>query len=116
LQQSIALADEDLRRAVRAMSADVQAALALSRATLQAIAALTPALNAAAEQALDAEIDRAREQSATRTVEVLEDVQSRLADIPQQAEMMSALEAALLAAADALPDFHEREDAAARAQ
>jgi len=116
LQQSIALADEDLRRALRVMSADVQAALALSRATLQAIAALTPALGAAAEQALDTEIDRAREQSATRTVEVLEDVQSRLAEIPQQAGMMSALEAALLAAADALPDFHEIEETAARAQ
>lgn len=116
MQQSIALADEDLRRAVRAMSADVQATLALSRATLQAIAALTPALNAAAEQALDTEIERAREQSATRTVEVLEDVQSRLADIPQQAEMMGALEAALLAAADSLPDLQDLEEAAARAQ
>ena len=116
MQQSIAFADEDVRRAVRALSADVHAALALSRATLQAIATLTPALGAAAETAVDQELERARELGAQRSVEVLTDVQSRLQEIPEQAEMLNALERALLAAADALPDFHEIEEPSARAQ
>ena len=106
MQQSIALVDEDVRRAVRALSADVQAALALSRATLQAIANLAPALGAACEAAVDEELDRAREQGAHRSVEVLTDMQERLQGIPEQAEMLSALERALHAAADALPDAH----------
>jgi hypothetical protein len=114
LQQSIALADDDVRHAVRALSADVQAALALSRATLQAIASLTPSLGAAAETALDEELGRAREQAAHRSVEVLTDMQTRLNGIPEQVERLSVLERALHAAADALPDFHDIE--AARAQ
>lgn len=113
MQQSIALVDEDVRRAVRALSADVQAALALSRATLQAIASLTPALGAAAEAAVDEELDRARGQGAQRSVEILTDMQGRLQAIPEQADMLSALERALHAAADALPEIDE---ATARAQ
>lgn len=116
MQQSIAFADEDLRHAVRALSADVQAALALSRATLQAIATLTPALGAAAESAIDQELERAHELGAQRSVEVLTDVQTRLLEVPGQADMLSALESALLAAAAALPDFHDIEEPAARAQ
>ncbi|HEY0650523.1 hypothetical protein [Phenylobacterium sp.] len=116
MQQSIAFADEDVRRAVRALSADVQAALALSRATLQAIATLTPSLGAAAETAIDQELERAQELGAQRSVEVLTDVQARLQEIPEQAKMVSALEHALLAAADALPDFHEIDEPAARTQ
>lgn len=114
MQQSIAFADEDVRRAVWALSADVQAALALNRATLQAMASLMPALGAAAETAIDRELDRAQELGAQRAVEVLLDVQAQLQGIPQQAEMVSALQRALLAAADALPDPDA--DEAARAQ
>ena len=116
MQQSIAFADEDVRHAVRALSAEVQAALALNRATLQAIATLTPALGAATEAAIDQELERAQELGAQRSVEVLLDVQARLQEIPGQAQMMSALEHALLAAADALPEFREIEEPVARTQ
>ena len=53
MNQTVSFADEDVRRVLRSMSAEVQASLALSRATLQALAALSPTLNAAAEQALE---------------------------------------------------------------
>jgi hypothetical protein len=55
LQQIVAFADEDVRRAVRAMSAEVQASFALSRATLQALAALSPELGDAADALPDAQ-------------------------------------------------------------
>ena len=116
MQQSIAVVDEDVRRAVVALSADVQAALALSRATLQTIANLTPALGEAAQAAVDEELDRAREQGAHRSMEILTEMQGRLQEIPAQAEMLSALERALHAAADALPDFHDIDETTARAQ
>jgi hypothetical protein len=113
------LADEDVRRTLRAISAEVQASLALSRATLQALAAFSPTLNTAAEAALDQEIDLARRlASPQRTVDVIEDAKARLGDIPEQIEMMSALERALVAAADSLPDIRDldaAEAAAARA-
>ena len=51
MSQIAALADEDTRRAMKALSADVQASLALNRALLQALAAMSPALNAAADRA-----------------------------------------------------------------
>jgi HPt (histidine-containing phosphotransfer) domain-containing protein len=94
--------------------------LALSRATLQAIASISPALSAAAEEALDHELELAARQDAPqRVVETIQAAQARLQDIPDQVEMMSALERALLAAADALPDIKDLEaaaEAAVRAQ
>lgn len=114
MNQTVALADEDARRTLRALSAEVQASLALSRATLQALAALSPTLNAAAEAALDQEIDLARRLAAPqRTMDVIEDAKARLGDIPEQIEMMGALERALVAAADSLPDIRDLEAAEA---
>ena len=108
MQQTVALADEDVRRVIRAVSADVQAALALSRAALQTIASLSPMLGAAAEDALDGELDLADRQAASpRVIEAIEDARSRLQVMPEQAELMSALERALLAAADALPELKD---------
>lgn len=104
MQQSLALIDEDVSCAVRALAAEVQAALALSRATLQAVASLTPELAAAAVTAVEHELDVARERGAHRSVEVLAELQGRLLEIPEQVEMMGALERALVAAADALPE------------
>jgi hypothetical protein len=104
LQQIVAFADEDIRRAVRAMSAEVQASFALSRATLQTLAALSPELGAAAEMALEDEIDAARRHAAPeRVLDLIEGVRATLQAIPEQMARMSALEHALVAAADALP-------------
>jgi DNA repair ATPase RecN len=119
LQTTVVLADEDVRRVIRTISADVQAALALSRATLQAVASMSPALNAAAEEALDQELELAARQAAPqRAVETIEAARARLQDMPEQVEMLSALERALLAAADALPDIQDLDaaEAAVRAQ
>jgi len=116
LSPTVALADEDVRRTLRTVSADVQAALALSRATLQAIASLSPALNAAAEGALDHELERAaRQEAPQRVVEAITAARALVQDIPEQVEMMSALERALFAAADAIPDL-DTVEAAVRAQ
>lgn len=89
------------------MSADIEAALALSRAVLHAVATLSTAHCAATELALDEELERAHEFSAIRTVEVLEDARARLQVLPAQMALMDVLEEALQAAADALPDLDE---------
>ena len=95
-----ALAEDDVLSALRAMEADIQAALALNRATLKAIAALSPMLHAAAETAVEEEAGRAAPQ---RTIDILEDVLVRLQRAPEEALMVEALQLALVSAADALP-------------
>ena len=99
------------------MSADVAAALALSRAALKAVASASPAHCAAVEVALEDELERAHEFSAVRTVEVLEDVRGQLQGLPEQMALMAVLEQALVAAADALPaGFDPEQDEALRPQ
>ena len=112
MSQIAAIADEETRRAMTAMSADVQASLALNRALLQAIAAMSPALQAAASRALEDEIDQARRLSSPQqVVDLIEDARERVQDAVGEVEMMSALECALIAAADALPDVIDLETA-----
>lgn len=112
MQQIVALADEDVRRVVRTLSADVQASLALSRAMLQAVAAMSPALNAVAESAVEQEVAAARRQAAPqRVIDLLEETRQRLSEIPEKAAMARSLERALVAAAAALPDFDEPAEA-----
>jgi hypothetical protein len=108
VNQTAAQVDEDLRCALKALSADAQASLALGRATLQAIAALTPAANAAANAALTHEIELARRLGAAPgVVSLIENVQARLDELGD--EMAGGLERALIAAADALPDIQNLE-------
>lgn len=109
MSQTALPADEELRRAVCAMSADIAAALALSRAALHALATVSPVHCSAAELALEDELERAHECSAVRTVEVLEDVRSHLKGLPEQMALMAVLEQALVAAADALPEGFDLE-------
>lgn len=97
---------------VRSLSADVQASLALSRAMLRAVAALSPTLNAMIEGAVEQELAAARRLAAPlRVVELLEETRQRLAEIPEKAAMASALEQALVAAAAALPDIEDSRQA-----
>ena len=99
---------------MRSVSADVAASLALSRATLQALAALTPGVGIAVENALESEIALARRLAAPqRVVDLIEDARSRLFDTPEASEPMSALERALHAAAAAMPDFEDFDEAPA---
>lgn len=90
------------------LSADVQASLALNRVLLRALAAMSPSLNAAAERALEHEIEAARRQAAPQhLVDLIEDARDLMQDTPDDTEKLSALERALIAAADALPDVTE---------
>ena len=117
MHQIAALADEEARRMMRAMSADVQASLALSRATLQAVAALSQVACDAAEDALAQEIDVARRlASPDRMIAALEMARACLAGgTEDDLAAMSALERALHAAADALPDLDAAQPQTARA-
>ncbi|MBS0360500.1 MAG: hypothetical protein JSR98_03900 [Proteobacteria bacterium] len=85
------------------LSAEIQAALALSRATLQAIAAFSDAVQTAAEMALEDEADRAT--PAARGI--VEDARDRLIRAPIEARMSRALRQALITAA-AAADLPER--------
>jgi hypothetical protein len=112
LSQFTTFADEETRHAVKALSADVQASLALNRALLQAIAAMSPTLQTAATRALEDEIDQARRLSAPQcVVDLIEDARERVQDAAGEADLMSALECALISAADALPDIIDLETA-----
>jgi hypothetical protein len=92
------------RNVLGALDADLQASLALSRATLRALAALSPLLNTAAEAALEEEAAHATERAASqRTIDIVEDVRLRLQHAPAEARVARALERALVDAAEALP-------------
>ena len=94
-----ALADNDMHSALRSLDAEVQACLALNRATLRALAAMSPLLSSAAETACEDEADQAR---SPRVVEVLDGLRDRLRRAPAEARMVEALERALADAAEAL--------------
>jgi hypothetical protein len=103
VRETLALAEED-RSALRALDADLQAALALSRATLRALAALSPALNIAADAALEEEAERCNRSAAPqRTLDIVADARQDLQSPPAEARVIRALECALVNAANALP-------------
>ncbi len=95
--------DEDLRGALRSLDADLQACLALNRATLRALATLSPLLNSAADAALEEEAERAASAASKRVTDVVEEVRERLQQAPAEARIALALQRALHDAADALP-------------
>jgi hypothetical protein len=112
LSQISNFADEDVRRALRAMSADVQASLAMNRAMLHTLAALSPALASVAERALDEEARLALQGGAPKQVlQRIEDARDGLRGEAAAIHMMSTVELALIAAADALPDIHDLHEA-----
>jgi hypothetical protein len=103
VRETLAIAEHE-RDAILALDADLQASLALSRATLRALAALSPVLNIAAEAALEEEVARAAACAAPqRTLDIVEEVRQRLRRAPAEARIASALERALVDAAEALP-------------
>jgi hypothetical protein len=98
------LADDDVHRALRVMDADVQASLALTRAALHALAALSPALQRAADMALEEEAERAQRRAAPqRMIDTVVETRLRLQQAPEEARMAQALERALVEAAETLP-------------
>jgi DNA repair photolyase len=107
VNQTMALADDDVRAALRGLDADLQACLALSRATLQALATFSPLLGASADAALEEEAERAARAACKRVTDVVEEVRERLQRAPAEARVALALQRALVDAADALP--HEAE-------
>lgn len=107
MHQTLALAEDDVRGALRSLDADLQACLALNRVTLHALAALSPLLNSAAEAAIEEEAERAGKAAHQRVSEVLEDVRVRLQHAPAEARIALALQRALVDAAEALPSEPE---------
>lgn len=103
MREILALAEDD-RGVLSALDADLQAALALSRATLRALAALSPALSTAADAALEEEAERCAERAAPqRTLDIVADARQDLRSPPAEARQTQALERALIDAANALP-------------
>jgi hypothetical protein len=104
VRKTLALTQDDFGRALREMDADIQAALALNRATLRALAALSPLLNTAADAALEDEAERAaRRDAPQRTVDIVAEARTRLLRAPAEARIARALKLALVEAAEALP-------------
>jgi hypothetical protein len=102
VRETLAVAEPD-RDVLRAMDADLQASLALSRATLRALAALSPMLSTAADAALEEEAARAAERSAPqRTLDIVEDARQGLQHASAEARIARTLERALVNAAEAL--------------
>lgn len=105
MNPNIAPAEDDVRNMLRALSEEVQASLALSRAAVTAVAGSSPANGASMEQALNQELDRARRLvRSPRTAGILQQVQRRLRQMPDDERRADALAWALIGAADALPD------------
>jgi hypothetical protein len=100
VQKSVAQADAD-ERSLQALQAEVQACLALNRAMLRALTALSPVANTAADAALEEEAEQS--DASRRTVEIIAHVRDRLRDAPAEARLARALERALVEAAEALP-------------
>ncbi|WP_296599167.1 hypothetical protein [Phenylobacterium sp.] len=110
MHKTAALAVEETDFALGDLRAEIQASLALNRAVLQALSTLSASMAAAAEGALDDELQLARHAGLSpRVVELLEDARESLRD--EDDARMSGLEFALLAAADALPDLRPRHEA-----
>jgi hypothetical protein len=104
VREILALAEDDVRCALRSMDADIQAALALNRATLHALAALSPLAQTAADAALEDEVERAADRAAPqRTLDTVNDARLRLQRAPAEARIARALQHALVDAAQALP-------------
>jgi hypothetical protein len=94
------IAQDDMRHTMNRVEAHVQASLALHRATLHALAALSPLLNTAADAALEDEATRA---GPAQVREMVEDTRQRLRRAPGEARIARALQHALVDAAEALP-------------
>lgn len=94
------IAEDDMRHTMNSVEAHVRASLALHRATLHALAALSPVLNTAADAALQDEASRA---GPSRVREMVEDTRLRLRRAPGEARIARALQHALVDAAEALP-------------
>jgi hypothetical protein len=104
VRETLAVADDEPQGALSALDADVQASLALSRAVLLALAALSPAAGEAAEVALESEAERAQRRAAPqRMLDVVEDARASLQRAPGETRMNRALQQALVTAAEALP-------------
>lgn len=112
MHPTAAFAVEAQDSALADLRAEVQASLALNRAVLQTLATLSPTLAVVAERALEDELQFARQAGASPyAVELIEDAREQLRDGSGEADLMTGLELALIAAADALPELRVRHEA-----
>jgi len=101
VQQTVALAEKDSLR-IRNLQEEVQACLALNRAMLQALAAMSPMVGAAADIALEEEAER--EALPERAARIIEQARQDLQCSPAEARRTRLLERALIGAAEAMAD------------
>jgi len=93
---------------------DIQASLALGQATLAALCALAPSVDATGEAGLSeifAAAARSDRDATQRVADILQDMRDRLQGALAQARMEGDLERAIIAAAARLPGNHLEEDA-----
>ena len=95
---TVTLSEKDARR-LRTMHAEVSACLAMNRAMLQTLAALSPRLGAVAETTLES---AAEDAASDRVAEILDDARATLSQPPAEARLARALERALVEAAETL--------------
>ena len=101
MQNTVALAESDARR-ICSLQEEVQACLALNRAMLQALAAMSPMVGAAADIALEEEAER--QDLPAHTAEIIEQARRDLQCSPAEARRIRLLERALIDAAAAVAD------------
>ena len=100
-------AEDDNRQMFATVDAQMQATLALSRATLCALAALSPMLSSVTDAALEDEADALASQGVStsqRALDIVEGIRAKLQRTPAEARAALVLERALLEAAGALQD------------
>lgn len=100
MQQSLARADDDLGNIIRGLAAEIEVSVALSRAMMRTLAALSPTCAATAGAVLEDEAVRALEEHNQHIIDAIDDVQSRLRNARQEDVMAQAVERALIQAAD----------------
>lgn len=99
VKQSLATCLDDVRRTQAGLELEMKACLALSRATLQTLAALSTELNAAAHEALEQEARRADKGVQA----IVEELAERLQSGPRANRTVQLLQQGLIEAAAALP-------------
>lgn len=104
MQQEQFLAAGEIRGVLKSLDAHVRGAMALSRISLQLVAALSPSAREAAGDALDREIALAGEDGAAsaQVIELLDLARGQLRQAVEEAALVRDLEDALLRAAAAL--------------
>lgn len=106
MPHAAALADHDLQVSVARLEVEVEASLAIARATLTALASLSPVMLRQAETALTAEVEHPGRSEATAAA--LRACRDQLVAVEPKDRLAGALEQALINAAEVLASAERR--------